>query len=554
LPIVRGIALARPPPDRLKKRPVGWPDRREPDRIRTNNRGFRMPDRPDHDSAPPPSGAGPHDPPSEGNEDFARMLEETLAPSFHQEGEAVEGRIVAIGPEVAFVDIGGKGEATIDIEELSDPDSDVRPKVGDHVRAIVVSIVGGLRLSHKLARGAATRQRLNDAFRAGLPVEGRIEKTIKGGYEVRIAGQRAFCPLSQIDTNFTSDPSVHVGQSYTFRIIECKDDGKDLVVSRRALLREEEAEKAEEIRRSVVPGAVLTGRVVSVLAYGAFVDLGGGVQGLLHVSEMGWSRVGSPADVVRTGDTITVKVLRVDEGGKISLGLKQLQADPWSTVAEKYKVGQVLTGKVTRAADFGLFVELEPGVEALAHVSSFAPTGKRDGWKDANPAGAVVAVEILSLDMERKRIGVAVLEPGSARAGGAADASGDSGSAAPQPRDRVEIAPGARLTGKVERHEKYGVFVFLAPGRTGLIHLSETGLEKDSDLKRAFPLGSDIEVIVLEVDPEGRRIQLSRKAVLEAGEKREAREYAEQQDQVQSEGFGSLADKIRAAMRPSKKD
>ncbi|HYS04414.1 MAG TPA: S1 RNA-binding domain-containing protein [Candidatus Dormibacteraeota bacterium] len=490
---------------------------------------------------------------SEEQEDFARMLEEASAPKFHREGETVEGTIVAIGGEVAFVDVGGKGEATIDLAELADPDSDVQVKVGDKVQAVVVSTVGGLKLSHKLARGAVTRQRLSEAFRAGIPVEGRVEKAIKGGYEVRVGGQRAFCPISQIDTRFTADPSVHVGQGYTFRIIECKEDGKELVVSRRAFLQEEEAEKAEEVRKAVVPGAVLSGRVASVMAYGAFVDLGGGVQGLLHVSEMGWSRVGNPLDVVQPGDTITVKVLRVGDGdGKISLGLKQLQADPWSTVAEKYRVGQALMAKVTRVADFGAFVELEPGIEALAHVSAFAPTGKRDGWKAAATPGAAVAIEILNIDLEKKRIGVAVLEAGTVRAEGATG-SAAAGSEAPQPQARVEIVAGARLTGKVERLETYGVFVFLAPGRTGLIHVSETGVDRGGDIKKAFPLGSDVEVIVLEVDPAGRRIQLSRKAVLEAGEKREVREYAEQQEQAQPGSFGSLADKLRAAMRPPKK-
>ena len=489
---------------------------------------------------------------SEDKDDFARMMEEALAPKFHREGETVEGTIVAIGGEVAFVDVGGKGEATIDLEELADPDSEVQVKVGDRVQAVVVSTVGGLKLSHKLARGAVTRQRLNEAFRAGLPVEGRVEKAIKGGYEVRVGGQRAFCPISQIDTRFTADPTVHVGQGYTFRIIECKEDGKELVVSRRAFLQEEEAEKAEEIRKAVVPGAVLSGRVASVMAYGAFVDLGGGVQGLLHVSEMGWSRVGNPLDVVQPGDTITVKVLRVGDGdGKISLGLKQLQADPWSTVAEKYRVGQALRGKVTRVADFGAFVELEPGIEALAHVSAFAPTGKKDGWKAAAPQGGAVAIEILNIDLEKKRIGVAVLEAGTTRAEGAMGSGAESG--APQPQARVEIVAGARLTGKVERIETYGIFVFLAPGRTGLIHVSETGVDRGGDIKKAFPPGSDVEVIVLEVDPAGRRIQLSRKAVLEAGEKREVREYAEQQEQARPGSFGSLADKLRAAMRPPKK-
>ena len=356
-------------------------------------------------------------------DDFARMLEESLAPRSCKEGDTVEGTIVAIGPEVAFVDIGAKGEATLDVAELTDPDGGVAAKVGDTVKAIVVSTAGGLRLSHKMARGAGTRQRLIDAFRAGLPVEGRVEKAIKGGYEVRVAGQRAFCPISQIDRGFTADPAVHVGHAYTFRITECKEDGKQLVVSRRVLLQEEDEAKAREVRRAIVPGAVLTGRVASVVAYGAFVDLGSGVQGLLHVSEMGWSRVENPGELLRPGDAVTVKVLRVEGDGKIALGLKQLQADPWATVADRYKVGQVLMGKVTRLADFGAFVELEPGIEALAHESSFEVAGKRDAWRATVAPGATVAVEILSLDPSRRRIGVAV-RPGS-----------------PEPEERVEPAP-----------------------------------------------------------------------------------------------------------------
>ena len=377
------------------------------------------------DASGPDATARESAPADEEEEDFASMLEESLEPRSFEEGETVEGRIVSLGADVAFVDVGGKGEATIDIEELADPDGEVDVQVGDIVQAVVVSTRGGLKLSHRLARGAATRERLHDAFRAGLPVEGRVEKSIKGGYEVRVAGQRAFCPISQIDNVFTAEPSVHEGQLYTFRIIEYKEDGKNLVVSRRALLEEEERERAEEVRRTVVPGAALPGRVVSVRPYGAFVDLGGGIQGLLHVSEMGWSRVSDPGEVVRPGDEITVKVLRVDdEKGKISLGLKQLQADPWSAVAETHAVGQVLTGRVTRLAEFGAFVELQPGVEALAHVSTFPPTAKRDAWKELVRPGASVAVEILSFDAERKRIGVAVLEEGSVRArgAGAADA------------------------------------------------------------------------------------------------------------------------------------
>ncbi len=473
-------------------------------------------------------------------QDFARMLDESLEPISYEEGEMVEGTIVAIGSDVAFVDVGGKGEATIDVEELADADGEIDVQVGDIVQAIVVSTAGGLKLSHKLARGAATRKRLNEAYRSGLPVEGRVEKSIRGGFEVRVAGQRAFCPISQIDTVFTEDPAVHEGQVYTFRIIEYKDDGKDLVISRRALLEEEQLEKAEEVRRTLISGAVLPGRVVSVRDYGAFVDLGGGIQGLLHVSEMGWSRVADPAKVVQPGEQITVKILSVDEEkGKISLGLKQLQADPWSTAEGRYWVGQVLTGKVTRIADFGAFIELEPGIEALAHVSTFVPTGKRDGWRAAAAPGTDLAVEVMSVDVERRRLGVAVLEQGSVRAEGARAAK------------KIEIVAGARVRGTVERHEKYGVFVFLAPGITGLMPLAESGVERGGDLRKAFPVGGHLEVLVLEIDPSGRRIRLSRKALLEAVERGEAREYAEQQEQGQDEGFGGLADKLRAAIRPA---
>jgi small subunit ribosomal protein S1 len=305
--------------------------------------------------------------------------------------------------------VGGKGEATIDIEELADTDGGLDVQVGDRVQAVVVSTAGGLKLSQRLARGAASRQRLRDAFESGLPVEGRIERVIKGGYEVRVAGQRAFCPLSQIDTAFTADPEVHQGQLYTFRILEYKEDSGNLVLSRRALLEEAERERAAEVRSRIVPGAVLAGRVASVQAYGAFVDLGGGVQGLLHVSEMGWSRVADPAQVVKPGDEITVQVLTVDDKkGRIALGLKQLQDDPWVAARGRYAVGRVLTGRVTRIAEFGAFIELEPGIEALAHAASFPPTGRRDGWKGSVPPGTSVEVEITSVDEERKRIGVAL--------------------------------------------------------------------------------------------------------------------------------------------------
>ena len=385
---------------------------------------------------------------SEEEEDFATLFAASTAKARRVErGQTIDGTVVAIGSEVALVSIGGKSEAQIDVAELKDADGDIEVSIGDRIQAVVVSTSGGIILSRKGVRNAATQRELENAFQAGLAVEGKVESVNKGGYEVRIARARAFCPLSQIDIVRTADPAAHVGKTYTFRIIEYKDSGKSVVVSRRKQLEEEQQASADAARATIVAGAVLTGRVVSVRDFGAFVDLGGGIQGLLHVSEMSWSRVATPGEVVAAGDQITVKVLRVDEGtGKISLGLKQLQDDPWSTVGTTYQAGQVRTGRVTRVADFGVFLELQPGI-------------------------------------------------------------------------------------------------------TGLMPSSETGLDRDTDMAKAFPIGSELEVAVLEADASGRRLRLSRKAVAQQREQAELREYAARPDATPAAPLGSLADKLRDALK-----
>ena len=479
---------------------------------------------------------------SEQDEDFATMFEASVKARRVEQGQAIEGTIVAIGPETALVDIGGKSEAQIAVAELKDEDGDIEVSVGDRIQAVVVSTRGGIMLSRKGVRNAASQRELEHAFRAGLAVVGKVEAVNKGGYEVRIARERAFCPLSQIDIVRTADPAVHVGRTYAFRITEYKDAGTSLVVSRRRQLEEEQKANADAVRASIVPGAVLPGRVVSVLDFGAFVDLGGGIQGLLHVSDMSWSRATTPGAMVAAGDRITVKVLRVDEGtGKISLGLKQLEDDPWSTAATTYEVGQVRTGRVTRVAEFGAFVELGPGIEALAHASTFPPGSRRGDWAQSVPVGKTAAFEILSVDVAQKRIGVALVEEGSSRA---ASATASQDALAPG-----TIVTGSILTGRVERHEKFGVFVFLSPGRTGLMPFSETGLDRDADMAKAFPIGSEVEVAVIEVDATGRRIRLSKKAVAEQRERAELREYAARTDAAPETPLGSMADKLRDALK-----
>jgi small subunit ribosomal protein S1 len=405
---------------------------------------------------------------SETDDDFAALFEASLKVTRLTRGQTVVGRIVAIGPEVAFVDVGGKGEALIEVGELKDEAGALEVKVGDPLEAVVVSTEGSVTLSRRLARGAATDRQVEDAYHARLPVEGKVEREVKGGFEVRVGRQRAFCPVSQIDIRRNSEASEHVGRVYPFRIVEYKDGGRNLVVSRRALMEEEQQARAEDVRRAAVPGAVVTGRVTSVVEFGAFVDLGAGVQGLLHVSEMAWSRVPDIMALVKPGDEITVKVLRVDEQAqRIALGLKQLADDPWATVPARYTVGQVCAGQVTRLAQFGAFVELEPGVEGLAHASTFAPTGQPGGWARSAPVGTRGAFEILTIDADKKRIGLA-----------------------PVPED---------------------------------------------------------------VEPDGRRIRLSRQAALAAQEAAELQEYTAREGATPPQGLGSLADKLRDALRPREK-
>jgi small subunit ribosomal protein S1 len=464
------------------------------------------------------------------------MFEASVGARRFDRGETVEGTIVAIGAEVALVAVGAKSEAQVDIAELKDADGNVKVAVGDHIQAKVVSTSSGITLSLRGVRDAATQREIEDAFQDGLAIEGKVEKAVKGGYEVRIARERAFCPLSQIDITRTPDPAVHEGNVYTFRIIEYSEGGKNIVLSRRKQLEEERRAVAAEVRKSIVPGAAVSGRVASVVDFGAFVDLGGGIQGLLHVSEMSWTRVTSPSAVVAVGDQIAVQVLRVDAAAeRISLGLKQLQGDPWTGVETRYAVGQVCTGRVSRVVDFGAFVELEPGIEALAHMSTFVPTGRAGGWADSIAVGATAAFEVLSIDPVQKRIGIAMVEDGSSREAGARAATG-------------RITPGSILVGKVERHETFGVFVYLAPGKTGLVPFAETGLDRDQDMPKTFPVGSDVEVMVLEVDSVGRRIRLSTKAIVNQRDQAELREYAQRSDADASASFGSLADKLRGAL------
>ena len=407
---------------------------------------------------------------------------------------------------------------------------------------MVVSTAGGLTLSRKLARGAATDRQLEDAYH-DRPAGGRQgraagEGRIRGAHRPR---QRGVLPVLADRHHRAADPAAHEGQVYAFRIIEYKEGGRNLVVSRRALLEEQQRASAAEVRQSIVPGAVITGRVASVREFGAFVDLGGGVQGLLHVSEMGWSRVSDASQVVKPGDEITVKVLRVDDDKqKISLGLKQLTADPWSTVPTTYEVGQVRTGRVTRVAEFGAFVELEPGIEALAHASTFAPTGRSEGWSAQVAVGMTGGVR----DPEHRSREEADRRRARCRKARRARAA----RCAVAGRDRAGRAPHGQ--GRASREVRR-----VRVPRAGAHRADPDERDRRCQGRRtspsAFPVGADVEVD----RPRGRPVgpphssQLARRSSTRT-RPRKCASTSEREDVAPADGFGSLADKLRGALKP----
>src|SRR3984893_3790893 len=326
---------------------------------------------------------------------FAEAFEASLNFKTPEQGELLKGQIVSIYGDDAFVSYGGPSEAVMAAAELDGLD------VGDTVEGTVIRTAPDIRISRKLARGKASLDQLRQVYEARLPVEAKIAARNKGGFDVNIGGLRAFCPLSQIALGKIDNPNAFIGQLFEFRVTELSDDGRRIVVSRAALLKEQNAARAEETRKAIVPGAELTGTVKTLTPFGAFIDLGG-IDGLLHVSEMSRRRVSDPKEIVSVGQQVRVKVIRVENDAKrISLSMKDQEPDPWADVTDRYPVGAQFNGKIVRATDFGLFVEVEPGVDGLVHFSQL-PFGVKQG--DPSLAiGTSVSGWVREVDPAKKR-------------------------------------------------------------------------------------------------------------------------------------------------------
>jgi small subunit ribosomal protein S1 len=442
------------------------------------------------------------------SEDFAALFAQHEARRALDRGQVVKGRIIQITGEHVFVDVGGKGEAWIDRGEFADTDGKLSVKVGDEVEATVVATGDEIRLSHKLRQGGQAREALAVAAQTGVPVEGKVAGVIKGGYEVTVGGLRAFCPFSQMELRRVESEQEYVGRVLAFRVTRYAEGGRNLVLSRRALLEEQAAKAAVETRKKIVQDAVLPGIVVSLADFGAFVDLGG-VQGLVPLSELSHARVERAGDRLRVGEAVTVKVVRIDEAkGKITLSLKALEGDPWIAVPATLRERQVVWGRAVRAAEFGVFVELLPGVDGLLHASEI-PRHRAGALREAVAATAEIAVMIIAIDTAKRRIALALAPEG----------------AAVGEQMASTVAVGAVLTGTVERVEPFGVFVRLGPGQTGLVPTAELGTARGADPRRTFPAGSEMKVLVLGIEEGGRRIRLSREKAVLHEEQAESQAY-----------------------------
>ena len=433
---------------------------------------------------------------SESVESFAEMLEESLAGRQMRPGSLVTGRVVDVGPDFVMVSAGLKSDSPIPASQFRDESGAVTVAVGEEVEVALEAVEDGFgetRLSREKAKRAQAWRRLENAFEGSDNVSGVISGKVKGGFTVDIEDIRAFLPGSLVDVRPVRDTSYLEGKPLEFKVIKLDPRRNNVVVSRRAVVEIENSAEREALLERLDEGVVMNGVVKNLTDYGAFVDLGG-IDGLLHITDMAWRRVRHPTEVVNVGDEIEVKVLKYDrERNRVSLGLKQLGEDPWVSIAQRYPAGSRIAGKVTNTADFGAFVEIEEGVEGLVHVSEMDWTNRNIHPSRVVQIGDETQVMILDVDEERRRISLGIKQ------------------CLPNPWEEFSLthAKGDRVSGRIKSITDFGMFVGLEGGIDGLVHVSDLSWNEDGEvLLRNHRKGEEIETVVLAVDAERERISL----------------------------------------------
>ena len=430
-------------------------------------------------------------------ESFAELFEQSLASQRIRPGQILTGRVIEVGPDVVVVSAGLKSEAVIPVQQFKNERGELEVAVGDDVEVALDSVEDGsgeTRLSREKAKRARTWERLETAFEKGEVVTGLINGRVKGGFTVEIDFVRAFLPGSLVDVRPVRDPSYLEGKTLEFKVIKLDQKRNNVVVSRRAVVEQEYSAERTELLDKLQEGTVIKGVVKNLTDYGAFVDLGG-IDGLLHITDMAWKRVKHPSEVVNVGDEIEVRILKFDrERQRVSLGLKQLGADPWQNIARRYPSGTRLFGKVTNIADYGCFVEIEEGVEGLVHVSEMDWTNKNVNPSKVVHIGEEVEVMVLDIDEDRRRISLGIKQC--------------------KPNPWREFADnynrGDRVNGQIRSITDFGLFIGLPGGIDGLVHLSDLSWDvSGEEAVRGYQKGQTVEAIVVAIDPERERISLS---------------------------------------------
>ncbi len=430
------------------------------------------------------------------SESFSELFENSLANQKIRPGTILTGLVVDVTDDVVIVNVGLKSEAVIPIEQFKNEQGQVEVVAGEHIEVALDAVEDGngeTRLSREKAKRARTWTRLEKAFSESEIVTGLISGRVKGGFTVEIDHVRAFLPGSLVDVRPVRDTAYLEGKTLEFKVIKLDQKRNNVVVSRRAVVEQEFSAERSALMDNLQEGAVVTGTVKNLTDYGAFVDLGG-IDGLLHITDMAWKRVKHPSEVVQVGQEVQVRILKFDrERSRVSLGLKQLGADPWENIARRYPPTTRVFGKVTNIADYGAFVEIEDGVEGLVHVSEMDWTNKNVNPAKVVSTGQEVEVMVLDVDEERRRISLGLKQCQSN----------------PWKEFAENYNRGDRVSGTIKSITDFGIFIGLPGNIDGLVHLSDISWDAPGEeAVRNYQKGNTLEAMVLSIDPERERISL----------------------------------------------
>ena len=474
----------------------------------------------------------------EKEQSFAALLE-AYSPAKDSElgvGDKISGEIVSIGRDSIFVDTGTKIDGVVDKAELLDENGEITLTEGDVLELYIVALSDEeIKLSKALS-GIGGLNMLKEAYEKAVPVEGKISETCKGGVRVDILQRKAFCPVSQLDINYVENASDYVGQSFNFLITTFEENGRNIVLSRRALLAREQEKARKEFYQTLSVDTTMDGTVTRIMPYGAFVQLSSGVEGMVHISEMSWSRAAKPESLVNVADTVRVKVIGIEPDKKpgllkISLSMKQLTEDPWDSVGEQFHEGGKTQGTVTRCANFGAFVEVAPGIEGLVHNSEMSYKKRVLKPEDVVTAGETVSVMIKEIDLEKRRISLSIR-----------DAEGD-----PWVDIDERYKIGQAVEGVLEKKEKFGYFINLEPGITGLLPKSNLNkATKPSELEK-LKEGDAIAIRVEAMSPNERKITPT---PADTAEEQNWQSFSD----AATSSLGALGEKLQRAMDKKKSD